>query len=68
MPANVEAVTRITKSDVESMLSIIASDEELKALLQEILDEMKWRQQQQQQQQQQHQDATPVRDRGRLRR
>jgi hypothetical protein len=67
MPANVEAVTRITKSDVESMLSIIASDEELKALLKEILDEMKW-QQQQQQQQQQHQDATPVRDRGRLRR
>jgi hypothetical protein len=66
MPANVEAVTRITKSDVESMLSIIASDEELKALLKEILDEMKW--QQQQQQQQQHQDATPVRDRGRLRR
>jgi hypothetical protein len=65
MPANVEAVTRITKSDVESMLSIIASDEELKALLKEILDEMKW---QQQQQQQQHQDATPVRDRGRLRR
>jgi|GEM_PF-3843616 hypothetical protein len=64
MPANVEAVTRITKSDVESMLSIIASDEELKALLKEILDEMKW----QQQQQQQHQDATPVRDRGRLRR
>jgi hypothetical protein len=64
MPANVEAVTRITKSDVESMLSIIASDEELKALLKEILDEMK----QQQQQQQQHQDATPVRDRGRLRR
>jgi hypothetical protein len=63
MPANVEAVTRITKSDVESMLSIIASDEELKALLKEILDEMK-----QQQQQQQHQDATPVRDRGRLRR
>jgi hypothetical protein len=62
MPANVEAVTRITKSDVESMLSIIASDEELKALLKEILDEMK------QQQQQQHQDATPVRDRGRLRR
>jgi hypothetical protein len=48
------------------MLSIIASDEELKALLKEILDEMKW--QQQQQQQQQHQDATPVRDRGRLRR
>ena len=47
------------------MLSIIASDEELKALLKEILDEMKW---QQQQQQQQHQDATPVRDRGRLRR
>jgi hypothetical protein len=46
------------------MLSIIASDEELKALLKEILDEMKW----QQQQQQQHQDATPVRDRGRLRR
>jgi hypothetical protein len=45
------------------MLSIIASDEELKALLKEILDEMK-----QQQQQQQHQDATPVRDRGRLRR
>jgi hypothetical protein len=44
------------------MLSIIASDEELKALLKEILDEMK------QQQQQQHQDATPVRDRGRLRR
>ena len=66
MPANVEAVTRITKSDVESKLSIIASDEELKALLKEILDEMK--QQQQQQQQQQHQDATPVRDRGRLRR
>jgi hypothetical protein len=64
MPANVEAVTRITKSDVESMLSIIASDEELKALLKEILDEMKW----QQQQQQQHQDAMPVRDRGRLRR
>lgn len=64
MPANVEAVTRITKSDVESMLSIIASDEELKALLKEILDEMK----RQQQQQQQHQDATPVRDRGRLRR
>lgn len=63
MPANVEAVTRITKSDVESMLSIIASDEELKALLKEILDEMK-----RQQQQQQHQDATPVRDRGRLRR
>lgn len=63
MPANVEAVTCITKSDVESMLSIIASDEELKALLKEILDEMKW-----QQQQQQHQDATPVRDRGRLRR
>jgi hypothetical protein len=62
MPANVEAVTRITKSDVESMLSIIASDEELKALLKEILDEMK------RQQQQQHQDATPVRDRGRLRR
>jgi hypothetical protein len=62
MPANVEAVTRITKSDVESMLSIIASDEELKALLKEILDEMKL------QQQQQHQDATPVRDRGRLRR
>ncbi len=62
MPANVEAVTRITKGDVESMLSIIASDEELKALLKEILDEMK------QQQQQQHQDATPVRDRGRLRR
>ncbi len=62
MPANVEAVTRITKSDVESMLLIIASDEELKALLKEILDEMKW------QQQQQHQDATPVRDRGRLRR
>ena len=61
MPANVEAVTRITKSDVESMLSIIASDEELKALLKEILDEMK-------QQQQQHQDATPMRDRGRLRR
>jgi hypothetical protein len=60
MPANVEAVTRITKSDVESMLSIIASDEELKALLKEILDEMK--------RQQQHQDATPVRDRGRLRR
>ncbi len=60
MPANVEAVTRITKSDVESMLSIIASDEELKALLKEILDEMK--------QQQQQQDATPVRDRGRLRR
>lgn len=59
MPANVEAVTRITKSDVESMLSIIASDEELKTLLKEILDEMKW---------QQHQDATPVRDRGRLRR
>lgn len=45
------------------MLSIIASDEELKALLKEILDEMK-----RQQQQQQHQDATPVRDRGRLRR
>jgi hypothetical protein len=64
MPANVEAVTRITKSDVESILSIIASDEELKALLKEILDEMKW----QQQQQQQHQDGTPVRDRGRLRR
>lgn len=60
MPANVEAVMRITKSDVESMLSIIASDEDLKALLKEILDEMK--------QQQQHQDATPVRDRGRLRR
>ena len=53
-------MTRITKSDVESMLLIIASDEELKALLKEILDEMK--------QQQQHQDATPVRDRGRLRR
>jgi len=64
MPANVEAVTRITKSDVESMLSIIASDEELKALLKEILDEMK----RQQQQQQQHQDAMPVRDRSRLRR
>jgi hypothetical protein len=63
MPANVEAVTRITKGDVENMLSIIASDEELKALLKEILDEMK-----RQQQQQQHQDATPVRDRGRLRR
>jgi heme exporter protein D len=60
MPANVEAVTRITKSDVESMLSIIASDEDLKALLKEILDEMK--------RQQQQQDATPVRDRGRLRR
>jgi hypothetical protein len=52
---------RITKSDVESMLSIIASDEDLKALLKEILDEMK-------RQQQQQQDATPVRDRGRLRR
>ena len=62
MPANVEAVMRITKSDVESMLSIIASDEDLKALLKEILDEMK------RQQQQQQQDATPVRDRGRLRR
>lgn len=45
-------MARLTKSDIENMISIIGSDEELKKRLQEIVG----------------QGAGPVRDKGRLRR
>lgn len=45
-------MARMTRSDAESMISIIGSDEELKKKLQEIVG----------------QAAEPVRDKGRLRR